>query len=176
MSSAIRRTRFLTATLTIGFVTVIGSSAVAVAVVNSHAALSTAHGEGLQIKSQVDPSFCIDVTAGATQGRALSLSACGGYATQRWTFTKNSDGSNLLVDTQGMCVDTAGRKAGDGVALKVRNCSFANSQRLQFTSAGHLQVSGTTKCVSIPRANAGAAVFLQTCNSSNPLELFKLAI
>ena len=173
MTSAIRKTMILA----IGLVTVLGGSAVAVAVVNPYAALSTAHGEGFQIRSQLDPTFCIDVAAGATQGRPLSLSAClQGLQTQLWTFTNNSDGSNLLVDYMGMCVDTAGRKVGDGLALKVRKCSFVSSQRFQFTSVGRIQVTGTTKCLSIPRAAPAVAVFLETCNSSNPREVFKLAL
>jgi hypothetical protein len=64
MTSAIHKTKFLIATLTIGVVTVIAGSAVAVAVVNPDAARSTAHGEAFHIKSQLDQNFCITVAPG----------------------------------------------------------------------------------------------------------------
>ncbi len=174
MTKAFRKIAFLQVALAVGLVTLFAGTAAAVAIVDPHTTPSTAHGEAFQIKSQVDTTFCIDVAAGGTQGRKLSLSACAPYATERWTFTKNSDGSNLLVESQGMCVDTAGRKPGDGVSLKVENCNFLKSQRLRFTSVGRIQASGTATCLSIPRAAAGVAVFLETCSASNPRQRFKL--
>ena len=173
MTDAIRKTMFLRLSVAFGLLTFLGGSAVAVGVVEPNAKPSAVHGESIQFSSQANPSFCIDVAAGATQGRPLLLWVCTQSASQRWVLTKNSDGSNLFVDSQGLCVDSAGRKAGDGIALKVVNCSFVKSQRFRATLAGQLQVSGTAKCISIPRAGAGIAVFLATCDGSSPLQRFK---
>jgi hypothetical protein len=174
MKSVLRTNTFLEVVLVAGLVALVAGGAVAAAVVAPHTTPSTAHGESFEVKPVVDVSFCINVPYGGTQGRPLTLSACGPAPTERWTFTKNSDGTNLFVDYQGMCVDAAGRKAGDGIALKVRSCSFVASQRSRFSSVGRIQISGTKMCLSIPRANSGAAVFLQTCDSSNSLQEFKL--
>jgi len=174
MTKVFRRMAFLKVALVVALFA--GGTAAAVAVVAPPHTPSTAHGEGFEVRSNVNTYWCVDVAAGSTQGRPLTLSACSFYATQRWKFTKNSDGSNLMVDSQGMCVDTVGRKAGDGTAVKVENCSFVKSQRFRYSSTGRIQVSGTTTCLSIPRADAGAALFLETCSNSNPRELFKLAL
>jgi hypothetical protein len=176
MTKVFRKIPFLKAALAAALVTLFAGTAAAVAIVEPHLPASTAHGEGFRIESWVDTSYCIDVEAGATQGRALTLSACSSNATELWTFTKNSDGSNLFVDSQGMCVDSVGRKAGDGVSVKVRNCSFVQSQRFRYTSLGRIQLSGTAACLSIPRAGAAAPLFLETCSNSNPRQLFKLTL
>lgn len=175
MKRAFRTTAFLYVALMAGLATLLAGTAVAVAMVRPHATPSTAHGEGLLVKSVVDPNFCIDVKPGPAVGRPLTLSACGFNVTQRWTFTKNSDGTNLFVDSQGMCVDTAGRKPGDGVAVTVRNCSFVTTQRFRFSSVGRFQLNGTKTCLSIPRANAAAPLFLEPCNSANMRQQFKFA-
>jgi hypothetical protein len=176
MTSAIRKTMWVRAALTIGLVTVVGSGAIAAASVAPHATPTTAHGGGFLIRSGVNQNYCVDVVAGATQGRALSLSACSQNASQRWTFTENADGTNVIVDSLGMCVDAAGRKAGDGVALRVVRCSFVKAQRASYSSVGRIQVSGTKNCFSVPQAHAGAPVFLATCSSAAPLEQFRLSL
>ena len=60
------------------------------------------------------------------------------------------------------------------LAQKVENCSFVKSQRFRWTPLGRIQVSGTTTCLSIPRAGAGVAVILETCSNSHPTQVFKL--
>jgi len=176
MSDASRKIGILQVAVMAGLVTFLGGSAVAAAIVAPRATPSTAHGEGFQLRSHVDSNFCIDVPAGSTQGRQLSLGVCSLNATQRWTFTSNADGTNLIVDSMGMCVDAVGRKAGDGIALKVVNCSFVKTQRFRYTSVGRIQLSGTTSCLSIPRAGAAAAVFLENCNSATTRQQFKLSL
>ncbi len=159
----------------IGLVVALGSGAVAGASVHLLSTPSTAHGEYFQLKSQKDSTFCIDVDPQGTPGRSLFLSVCTAALSQRWTFTSNADGSNLLVNSQGFCVDAVGRTPGDGVALQVNHCNFAKSQRLHFTDAGNIQIGGTKNCLSYPRPGSGAAVFLQACGSLTALEEFKLA-
>jgi len=174
MSKVFRRKAFLKVTVAAGLVAFFAGTTAAVAIVEPHTTPSYAHGGGYQVKSWVDTSFCIDVAPGGTQGRAVTLSQCfSAAASERWTFTKNSDGSNLIVDSQGMCVDSVGRKAGDGIAVKVRNCSFVKSQRFRVTNLGQIQLSGTTTCLAIPRAGAGVALLLETCSNSNPWQVFK---
>ncbi len=158
-----------------GLMLLVGGGAVAATNYLPRTTPSTAHGSNFQIKSAVDFSFCIDVPAGATPGRKLTLTACSPANTERWAFTENSDGTNLLIDDQGFCVDSVGRKAGDGISLQVLKCSFVKSQRFRYNSIGQMQFFETTNCVSLPRANAAAALFLEKCDSSKKRQQFKLA-
>ena len=175
MTKVNHKMMFLRAALGAGLVTLMVGGAVAAANIGTRATSSTAHGANIQFKTQTDTNFCIDVAPGSTQGRKLSLSTCSPSATERWAVTRNSDGSNLFIDSQGLCVDAAGRKVGDGVALRVANCSFVKSQRFSFNSIGQFRISGTTMCLSIPRAVSAVAVFLETCNGSSARQQFKLA-
>jgi Ricin-type beta-trefoil lectin domain len=176
MFTVTKKTSLARAALGIGLVALLGGSAVAVAIVSPHTKPSVGHGAGIQFKAQLNQQYCIEVAPGTTQGRALTLSACSSGSSQRWMLTKNADGTNLFADVQGMCVDTAGRKAGDGVAVKVDNCTFGKTQRFRYTAASHLQLNGTTTCLSVPRANSGVAVFLQTCNGASLFQQFRFTI
>jgi hypothetical protein len=175
MTKVFRSIAFLKVALAVGLVALFAGTPAALATVEPHTTPSATWGESVQITSQLGTSFCIDVAPGGAQGRALRLWVCQPSSSERWTFTKNSDGSNLFVDSQGMCVDSVGRKAGDGISVKVRNCSFVKSQRFRVTSVGRIQLSGTTTCLSIPRAGAGVAVFLETCSNAKPGQVFKMS-
>lgn len=153
----------------------LGGSIAVEASIATRAAPSTAHGESFLFKTQLDSSFCVDVVSGATQGRTVFLSTCSTADTQRWSLTKNADGSNAFIDSQGMCVDSSGRKAGDGLPVKVFNCNFGKTQRFRYTAAGHIQVNGTNLCFSIPLAATGAAVSLAKCSNTSTRQVFKLA-
>jgi len=173
--SSVRKNMFPKVAVAIGLVAVLGSSAAAAAGVHLLAPPSTAHGGGFQLEAQKDTTFCVDVDPGGIPGSALSLSVCSAAASQRWTFTSNTDGSNLLVDWSGFCVDAAGHTAGDGVALQAVNCNFAKSQRLRFTSAGSIQIGGTKNCLSFVRVASGAAITLESCSNPLGVQRFKLA-
>jgi hypothetical protein len=136
---------------------------------------STAHGEHFLFKSALNNAFCISDAAGNTNGRKVTLAGCSTIDTERWTLTEDTDGTNALVDSQGMCVDTTGRVAGDGLAVKVFTCGFGAHQRFRYTAAGLIQATGTTLCLWVPGAAAGAAVSVATCNNASTREMFKLA-
>jgi hypothetical protein len=156
-------------------VALLGGALAVEASVTTRTTPSTAHGENFLFKTTLDTTFCIDEAAGATQGRAMFMFSCTTADTQRWAITKNSDGTNALIDSQGMCVDTTGRKAGDGLAIKVANCNFGKQQRFRYTASGLIQVSGTTLCFWIPLPADNAAVSLVKCRGSSAHEVFKLA-
>lgn len=82
-------------------------------------------------------------------------------------------GLNQMIETQGMCVDVSGRKPGDGLAVRVTFCKNARSERLTFTATG--QIEFAKGCLSIPRAAAGAAVFLEACDIAHKTQFWKLS-
>lgn len=136
---------------------------------------TTAHGTNFQVKNGLDNSFCMDVAAGATEGRLLSLSQCTATSTERWGFTWNVGETNSIIETQGMCADVRGRRAGDGVAIAVYKCHHAENQKFTVSATGHIIDLKSNKCLSVPRAAAGVAVFLEDCDETKKQQSWKLA-
>jgi hypothetical protein len=156
-----------------GAVIAVGSTASAEAPLAVVTTPTTAHGTGFQVQSMLDTSFCIDVAAGAAEGRPVTLSQCTAAASQRWGFTWNTDQTNLLVEYQGMCLD--GRKPKPGVAATVAQCRFADPWRYVFTAEGLVQNVKTGQCLTIPRAGSGAAVYFDVCDITRTAQLWKLS-
>ncbi len=136
---------------------------------------TTAHGTNFQVKNGLDNSFCMDIAAGATEGRSLTLSACSAVASQRWGFTWNSNETNSVIDSQGMCVDAKGRHTGDGIAVVANKCHHGEAQKFTYTSTGHIIDLKTKSCLSVPRAGAAAPVFLEACDDTKKGQNWKLA-
>jgi hypothetical protein len=72
-----------------------------------------------------------------------------------------------------MCLDSTGRKLGDGIALQVVACGFGGHERFSFSSTGLIQTKNG--CLFVPRGGTGAAVSLASCDSSSLSEVFRLA-
>jgi hypothetical protein len=134
---------------------------------------STAHGGGFQLQSMLDQSFCIEVAAGATDLRPVTLGQCSTLGAQRWTLSWLASGLNQMIETQGMCVDVSSRKPGDGIAVPVTYCRDTRPQKLTFTVTG--QIEFARGCLAVPRAGAGAAVYLEKCDDTIPNQRWKLA-
>ena len=125
---------------------------------------STIHGVNFQIKSQLDQTFCVQVESGTTEGRTITLQQCAAGDLQRWAFTNNSDDTNIVADSQGMCLGSRGRKAGDGLALPVSKCKFTDIWRYAYTSQGTIKDIRSGLCLQASTAAANAAVSLATCD------------
>ena len=136
---------------------------------------TTAHGTNFQVKNGLDNTFCVDVAGGVAEARALTLNPCTAAASQRWGFTWNANDTNSIIEAQGMCIDVRGRHAGDGVSVAVYKCHHADNQKFTFTPTGHIQELRSGKCLSVPRAGAGAAVFLEDCDETKKQQNWKLA-
>jgi Ricin-type beta-trefoil lectin domain len=133
---------------------------------------SAINGVNFEIHSQIDSNFCIEVQNGTIEGRTLSLQTCGGADTQRWVLTKDADSSNLLVDSQGMCVN--GRSRGLGLPLTVGSCQFGAVWRFAVTDAGLIVNERNGKCLSVPGAASNAVISLATCDGSRMGQLWGL--
>jgi hypothetical protein len=131
-------------------------------------------GAHFQIKSQVDNNFCIQAAPGTAEGRTITLQQCAVSDNQRWTLTHNSDDTNLIVDSQGMCLDARNRKAADGLALPVQKCRFGDAWRFTYTSLGLLKDEKNDKCLQVPGAAANAAVSLAACDSTKATQKWLL--
>jgi Ricin-type beta-trefoil lectin domain len=151
----------------------VGAAATPVAAAPVVLPTTTVHGESFQLHSALDPSFCAEIDPGATDLRSVTLEPCVAVLAQRWTFSWLATGLNQMIETQGMCVDVSGRKPGDGLAVRVTFCKNARSEKLTFTATG--QIEFAKGCLSIPRAAAGAAVFLEACDITNNRQSWKLS-
>lgn len=136
---------------------------------------STVFGVNFLIKSQQDANFCIQVTNGTTEGRTISLQTCGGADTQRWVLTHNNDESNLIVDSQGMCLDARSRKGGDGLALPVQKCRFGEAWRFAVLGTGQIRDDKNAKCLQVPGPASNAVVSLADCDAAKPNQKWTLA-
>ncbi len=134
---------------------------------------TTVHGGGFQLHSVMDPNFCAEVGGGAADLRSVTLEPCVAASAQRWTFSWLATGLNQMIETQGMCVDVSGRKPGDGVAVAVTYCKNTKAEKLTFSLTG--QIEFAKGCLSFPRNAAGAAVFLEACDSMNNRQFWKLS-
>ncbi len=134
---------------------------------------TTVHGSGFQVRNMSDSNFCIDVAGGGAEGRPVTLSTCNSNLSMRWTFAWESSLLNEMIDSQGMCVDVAGRKPGDGVAVAVVLCHGGRPQSLTFTPLG--QIEFAKGCLAVPRTAAGAAVFVVPCDETQKTQTWKLA-
>jgi uncharacterized protein involved in copper resistance len=156
-----------------GAVVVAGGSASAATPLTAVTTPTTVHGTGFQAHSMLDTSFCIDVAPGATEGRPVALSQCTAAASQRWGFTWNTDRTNLLVESEGMCLD--GRRPKAGVAATVGYCRSADPWHYVFTAEGLIQNVRTGQCLTVPRAASGAAVYFDVCDVTRTAQLWKLS-
>jgi hypothetical protein len=136
---------------------------------------TTQHGANFQVKSQIDNNYCIQVAGGTNEGRTITLQQCGTTDTQRWDFTWNNDDTNLMVDSQGMCLDGRTRKGGDGLAIPVAKCRFGDAWRYTITASGLIKDVRSGACLSVPGASANAAVSLAACDETKKGQLWKLS-
>src|SRR5581483_844594 len=136
---------------------------------------STVFGTNFLIKSQVDNSFCVQVASGTTEGRTITLQTCGSADTQRFAFSHNADETNVILDSQGMCLDGRSRKAGDGLALPVQKCRFGDALRWAYLASGQIKDVKNGKCLQVPGAANNASVSLADCDATKPGQKFLVA-
>lgn len=142
-------------------------------VIDSVATPSSAHGSNLLLRAQADPNFCLQVEAGTLQGRMITLQQCSTAQEQRWALTWNQDGSNTIVDIQGMCLD-ARLRTSDGVPVAVRNCRFGDAWQYVVTPEGRIVDVQTGRCVDVGGIAAGAAAYLVPCDENRSTQRWKL--
>lgn len=136
---------------------------------------STAHGTNFQIKSQVDNNFCVQVGSGTNEGRTVTLQQCSSADAQRWAFTYDKDETNLIVETNGMCLDSRAVKPNTNTAVPVMKCQFGEAWRYTYTASGLIKDVKLNKCLSVPGAAANAAVSLADCDEKKKGQLWKLS-
>jgi len=136
---------------------------------------TTARGANFLVKTQLDPNFCMAVGTGTNEGRTVTLQQCTGVDTQRFAFSLNADDTNVIIESQGMCLDGRTRKGGDGLAIPVAKCKFNDAWRFSMTASGLIKDERSGKCLGVPGAASNAAVSLVACDETKKGQLWKLA-
>jgi hypothetical protein len=101
---------------------------------------TTIHGVNFQVKSFDDMTFCMQVEPGVLPGRTITLQQCGVADNQRWAFSLNKGTTNLILDSQGLCIDGRFQPGDEGVARPVNACQF--SPRVEVRLSGELADRG----------------------------------
>lgn len=130
------------------------------------ASTSTIFGVNFQIKTQMNTGFCMQVATGTAEGRTVTIQACGSADNQRWALTHNGDDTNLIVDSQGMCLDGRSRKANDGLAMPVQKCKFGDAYRYTYASSGLIKDEKNDKCLQVASDGANAPITLAVCDAT----------
>jgi len=133
---------------------------------------TTVHGVNFQVKTQLDQSFCIQVESGTIEGRGLTMQQCGLADTQRWAFPWYSDGTIVIVESQGMCLDGHLTRGVLGVPMTVAQCGTGGDWRFAYTSQALLQNEKNRRCLQIPQAAANAPVSLADCDPTKQNQLW----
>jgi Ricin-type beta-trefoil lectin domain len=129
--------------------------ALALAVASAAAAVTQAqanqYGANLTIRSAPGgDQFCMDAAGNRKEpGTPVFLWRCHGQENQRWTLSRNGDGSSAVVGTGGLCLDVRGNGASDGTPVQLWPCHFGPNQRFRALDDGRIQEVATGKCLMV---------------------------
>ncbi len=108
-------------------------------------------GTNLMIRSAPSNGrFCLDAQADRkADGTPVLIYQCHGRENQRWTVSRNTDGTSAIVGTGGLCLDVRGNGRGDGTPVQLWQCHFGANQRFRVLDDGRIQEVGTGKCLMV---------------------------
>jgi hypothetical protein len=127
---------------------------------------TTIHGVNFQIKSFADQNFCMQVESGVLPGRTITLQQCGAVDNQRWAFSLNQGTTNLILDSQGDCIDGRFHAGDEGMARPVNACRFSTEWKFVYLGSSLIEDIANGKCLAVPGAAANTPVSLADCDAS----------
>ena len=125
---------------------------------------TTIRGVNFQVQTLVDTNFCMQAESGTLPGRTITLQQCAVADNQRWAFALNQGTTNLILDSQGMCLDGVFHAGDEGLARSVEPCRFATEWRFVYLGSGLIEDVGNGMCLAVPGAAANANVSLAVCD------------
>ncbi len=108
-------------------------------------------GNGMTIRSAAgDDQFCMDAQGDRKgDGTQVYLWLCHGLENQRWTITRNGDGTSTIVGTGGYCLDVRGNGTADGTPIQLYQCHYGPNQRFRVFDDGRIQEVASGKCLMV---------------------------
>jgi len=116
---------------------------------------------------------CLDIEEAKTSdGANVQLFSCLSKLNdhQSWDY---SPSGTLMSRLHGKCLDAV-QSNSDGSNVQVWSCSGAKNQRWAFTPDGQIMSMFNRKCLQAAGTGDRANVRLWTCDSKDPLQLFKI--
>jgi hypothetical protein len=99
------------------------------------------------------------------------MSICAANDSQHWTAAQSVDGSQVLVDGNGQCLDFT-KKTGGSVEL--RTCTFKGPEHFLYSETGQIQSTNRKMCLQAAQAAQNAYVFIAKCKSGIPLQIWSI--
>jgi hypothetical protein len=99
-------------------------------------------------------------------GRTITLQQCGAVDNQRWAFSLNQGTTNLILDSQGDCIDGRFHAGDEGMARPVNACRFSTEWKFVYLGSSLIEDIANGKCLAVPGAAANTPVSLADCDAS----------
>ena len=135
------------------------------------------NGENFMLRlSAGADQFCLDAKDNRqNEGTPIFVWRCHGRENQRWTVTRDQDGTSVIVGTGGFCLDVRGQTSrANGTPVQLWRCHFLKNQRLAIAADGSIREAESGKCLQATRVADGAPVVLDTCQNQ-PTEHWQFA-
>lgn len=118
--------------------------------------------------------FCMDAKDDRkAEGTPIYLYRCNGRESQRWTVTRNQDGSDDIIGTGGFCLDVRGQTSrATGTPVQLWRCHFLKNQRFTIGADGRIKEEESGKCLQATKPQDGAPIVIDTCQNS-PTEVWR---
>ncbi len=101
------------------------------------------------------------------------MSQCAFDSEEEWTFAHADGGAVVLVgENTGRCLDFSAKAPA---YVTMANCTFSADQNFYFTSAGQIESTSGKKCLQATQAAQDAQLQILKCDSTMPLQFWKLA-
>ena len=89
-----------------------------------------------------------------------SIQECAAIDNDDWTFAQSVDGSSVLVDGNGQCLEAA--KKPNKLA-QANPCTFLTPEHFFYTNKGQIKSESGNLCLEDAQAGSDAAVSFNTC-------------
>lgn len=112
--------------------------------------------------------YCLDAKNDRqNEGTPVYVWKCHGKENQRWTVTKDQDGSSILVGTGGFCLDVRGQTStANGTPVQLWRCHFLKNQRFTLTPDFKIREVESGKCLQALKPQDGSPVVLDDCHNT----------
>jgi hypothetical protein len=117
-------------------------------------------GVNFTIHTSADTNFCYTNVPVPQLNRTTSIQQCAPNDSQHWTFAQSVDGSSVIVDGSGQCLE-ASKKANK--MAEVNPCTFLAPEHFLYTAKGNIKTLSGSMCLEDAAATSDAAVAFDPC-------------
>jgi Ricin-type beta-trefoil lectin domain len=128
-------------------------------------------GNNFTIHTSVDPNFCFTDVSEPDANRETSIQQCASNDNDEWTFAQSVDGSSVLVDASGQCLEAA-KKAGK--LAEANPCTFLSPEHFLYTAKGQIKTASGNMCLQDAQAASDAGVTFETCVKGLSTQIWQL--